>query len=225
MQCIKAGLLAAAALLTGQLNSKQASLDALPLGLLHVCAAVVNSHQHVMHRRSGFLLQTGTEGIWDSALTAAEADHPRPGRAVFLALHRLWKQSQSATEKWFTCPGGCDCSAGSCMIAPLFPQPNTEQAGMADAQANTTTRSHKEVLLAQVVEGIEGAALAAAVDALLVTQQNAERAGIAGPPQGWPAWLSALTRAGEGHPDPSSATDTSGQPSTLSCTCDKTCLG
>ena len=63
----------------------------------------------------------------------------------------------------------------------------------------------------QVVEGIEGAALAAAVDALLITQQNAERAGIAGPPQGWPSWLAALTQAGEGRLEPPSATDTSGQ--------------
>lgn len=87
--------------------------------------------------------------------------------------------------------------------------------------ARLTPRLAKQLLISgaflvvQVVEGIEGAALAAAVDALVVTQQNAERAGIAGPPQGWPAWLSALTQAAQARPDPSSATHTPGQPSSL----------
>ena len=63
------------------------------------------------------------------------------------------------------------------------------------------------------MEGIEGAALAAAVDALLVTQQAAERAGIAGPPQGWVPWGTAVTQAGQGRLDDSqTATDTSGVP-------------
>ena len=61
------------------------------------------------------------------------------------------------------------------------------------------------------MEGIEGAALAAAVDALLVTQQAAEKAGIAGPPQGWAPWGAAVTQAGQGRLDNSqAATDTSG---------------
>ena len=54
----------------------------------------------------------------------------------------------------------------------------------------------------QLVEGIEGAALAGAIDALLVTQQSAERAGIAGPIQGWGPWAAALTAAGQGQLEP-----------------------
>ena len=54
----------------------------------------------------------------------------------------------------------------------------------------------------QLVEGIEGAALAGAVDALLVTQQNAERAGIAAPGQGWGSWAAALAAAARGQLDP-----------------------
>ena len=54
----------------------------------------------------------------------------------------------------------------------------------------------------QLVEGIEGAALAGAVDALLVTQQNAERAGIAAPGQGWGPWAAALASAAQGQLDP-----------------------
>lgn len=54
----------------------------------------------------------------------------------------------------------------------------------------------------QLAEGIEGAALAGAVDALLVTQQNAERAGIAAPGQGWGPWATALAAAARGQLDP-----------------------
>ena len=50
----------------------------------------------------------------------------------------------------------------------------------------------------QLVDSIEGAALAGAVDALLVTQQNADRAGIAGPAQGWGSWAAALSAAAQG---------------------------
>ena len=61
------------------------------------------------------------------------------------------------------------------------------------------------------MEGIEGAALAAAVDGLLVTQQAAEKAGVAGPPQGWSAWGAAVSQTGQGRFDPAqTATDTSG---------------
>lgn len=66
-------------------------------------------------------------------------------------------------------------------------------------------------VLPQIMEGIEGSALAAAVAALLVTQQSAERAGIAGPTQGWPSWGTAVANAGRGQlEDSQSATDTSG---------------
>ena len=57
------------------------------------------------------------------------------------------------------------------------------------------------LLMMQLVEGIEGAALAGAVDALLVTQQNAERAGIAAPGQGWGPWATALSAAAQGQLD------------------------
>ena len=63
-------------------------------------------------------------------------------------------------------------------------------------------------MLVQLAEGIEGAAMASAVDALLVTQQNAGRAGIAGPPQGWGPWGTALAAAAQGHFDAAPA-DTS----------------
>ncbi len=62
----------------------------------------------------------------------------------------------------------------------------------------------------QLVDGIEGAALAGAIDALLVTQQNADRAGIAGPVQGWGPWATSLSAAGQGQLDPAPANDSIG---------------
>ena len=67
----------------------------------------------------------------------------------------------------------------------------------------------------QLVEGIEGAALAGAVDALLVTQQNAQRAGIAAPGQGWGPWGTALAAAARGQLDPAPADTSIGTASTF----------
>ena len=76
-------------------------------------------------------------------------------------------------------------------------------------------------MVMQLVEGIEGAALAGAVDALLVTQQNAQRAGIAAPGQGWGPWGTALAAAARGQLDPAPADTSIGTASTflrpLSC--------
>ena len=63
----------------------------------------------------------------------------------------------------------------------------------------------KSLLVMQLAEGIEGAALAGAVDALLITQQNAERAGIAAPGQGWGPWAASLSAAAQGQLDPAPA--------------------
>ena len=63
----------------------------------------------------------------------------------------------------------------------------------------------------QLVEGIEGAALAGAVDALLVTRQNAERAGIAAPGQGWGPWAAALAAAARGQLDSAPADSPTGK--------------
>lgn len=60
------------------------------------------------------------------------------------------------------------------------------------------------------MEGIEGSALAGAVDALLVTQQNADRAGIAGPAQGWGPWAAALSAAAQGQMEAAPASDSIG---------------
>ena len=68
-------------------------------------------------------------------------------------------------------------------------------------------------VMLQLVEGIEGAALAGAVDALLVTQQNAERAGIAAPGQGWGPWATALAAAARGRLDPAPADSPIGEAS------------
>ncbi|DBA92727.1 TPA: hypothetical protein ACH3X1_002933 [Trebouxia sp. C0004] len=62
----------------------------------------------------------------------------------------------------------------------------------------------------QLVEGIEGSALAAAIDALLVIQQNADRAGIAGPTQGWGPWATALSAAAQGQMEGAPASDSIG---------------
>lgn len=69
-------------------------------------------------------------------------------------------------------------------------------------------------MMLQLVEGIAGAALAGAVDALLVTQQNADRAGIAAPGQGWGPWATALASAARGQLDPALADTSIGTPST-----------
>lgn len=62
----------------------------------------------------------------------------------------------------------------------------------------------------QLVDSIEGAAVAGAVDALLVTQQNADRAGIAGPAQGWGPWAAALSAAAQGQLEAAPADDSIG---------------
>ncbi|DBB13479.1 TPA: hypothetical protein ACH3X3_000533 [Trebouxia sp. C0006] len=62
----------------------------------------------------------------------------------------------------------------------------------------------------QLVDGIEGSALAGAIDALLVTQQNADRAGIAGPTQGWGPWAAALSAAAQGQMEAAPASDSIG---------------
>lgn len=72
------------------------------------------------------------------------------------------------------------------------------------------------LLMMQLVEGIEGAALAGAVDALLVTQQNAERAGIAAPGKGWGPWATALSAAARGQLDPAPADSSIGTASVSS---------
>lgn len=62
----------------------------------------------------------------------------------------------------------------------------------------------------QLVDSIEGAAVAGAVDALLVTQQNADRAGIAGPAQGWGPWAAVLSAAAQGQLEAAPADDSIG---------------
>ncbi len=57
---------------------------------------------------------------------------------------------------------------------------------------------------------MEGSALAGAIDALLVTQQNADRAGIAGPTQGWGPWATALSAAAQGQMEAAPASDSIG---------------
>ena len=60
------------------------------------------------------------------------------------------------------------------------------------------------------MDGIEGSALAGAIDAVLVTQQNADRAGIAGPTQGWGPWAAALSAAAQGQMEAAPASDSIG---------------